>query len=90
MRRLALQAFSRRKGKARVLDLLRRARDGELHTRAIAMTAYRVRVARLAAGLEDDETVEAAAGALLEADTAAGIHGLHEMVRSYIEAMNRG
>jgi hypothetical protein len=54
------------------------------------MTAYRVRVARLAAGLEDDETVEAAAGALLEADTAAGIHGLHEMVRSYIEAMNRG
>lgn len=53
------------------------------------MTAYRVRVLRLAAGHDENEGVEAEAGALLEAETAMKIEGIHGMVESYIEALNR-
>jgi hypothetical protein len=54
------------------------------------VTAYRVRVLQLATTEgRDEETEEAEAGALLEAETGAEIHGLHEMVRSYLEALNK-
>lgn len=58
---------------------MRRARDGQLGVRAAALTAYRVRIARLAAGHDEDESPEAAAGALLDAETAHLIQRLHEM-----------
>ncbi len=49
------------------------------------MRAARLHEARLMAGHDDEESVEAEAGAFLEAETAIEIHGLHEMVRSYLE-----
>ena len=53
------------------------------------MTAYRVRVLRLAAGHEEDEAVEAETGALLEAETAMEISGINSMIQSYIEALKK-
>ena len=53
------------------------------------MTAYRVRLGRLIAGQEDEESVEAEVGALLEAEQAADIHDLREMVNAYLEAVSK-
>jgi len=39
-------------------------------------------------GHEDEETIEAEAGGILEAETAIDVHGLRLMVESYIEALN--
>lgn len=50
-----------------------------MEARAEAMTAYRVRMMRLSRGEEDEETIEAMAGAWLEAETAHEIHQLREM-----------
>lgn len=55
--------------------------------RAELMAAHRVQIARLAAGYDDEVSLEAEAGALLEAETANEIHGLHEMVKGYLEAL---
>lgn len=54
--------------------------------RAKAMRAARLHEARLMAGHDDEESVEAEAGAFLEAETAVEIHGLHAMVRAWLEA----
>lgn len=43
------------------------------------MTAHRVHMARLVAGHDDLESEDAAAGALLDAETAQAIYRLHEM-----------
>lgn len=51
--------------------------------------AHRIHTARLCAGIDDEETEEASAGALLEAYTAAEVQGLNAMGQSYIEALNR-
>lgn len=83
MRARDWRASSRRRGKARVHKILDDARKGDLRARAIASTAYRVRIARLAAGHDDDEeSAEAEAGALLEAEEAFNLHRLCEM---YVE-----
>ena len=80
MREHASRASSRRQGKARVHKILHDAREGDLRARALASTAYRVRIARLAAGHDDDEeNAEAEAGALLEAEEAFNLHRLCEM-----------
>jgi hypothetical protein len=55
----------------------------------VVATAYRVRVLRMGAGHDEEETVEAEAGGILDAETALEIHGLHVMVESYMEALNR-
>lgn len=70
-------ASSRRNEKAEVDRILRGARAGELDTRARALTAYRVRLLRLAAGTaDDDSTPEEEAGALLEADAQHAVMAL--------------
>lgn len=56
---------------------------------AACKTAHRVRVARLAAGLTDDESIESAAGAMLAAEVDAKTMGIHRMIASYIEALNK-
>lgn len=38
-------------------------------------------------GHEDEESIEAEVGALLQAETAAEIHDIHSMIESYLEAM---
>ena len=48
-----------------------------------------MRLARLTAGIEDEESVEAEAGALLAAETAHEIHDLREMGLAYLEAMSK-
>lgn len=42
---------------------------------------------RLAAGIDEEPSEDAEAGALLEAETAAEIHGIYEMVRIYMESL---
>jgi hypothetical protein len=54
----------------------------------VCKTAHQVRVARLAAGLTDDESIEAAAGAILAAEVDAKTMGIHRMIASYIDALN--
>lgn len=54
--------------------------------RARYLMAYRVHVARLASGREEDLSEEAEAGAFLDAETAHEIHGLHEMTKAWLEA----
>ena len=54
----------------------------------MVVTAYRIWVLRMGDGHDEEETVESEAGALLEAETAVEIHGLHAMVHSYIVALN--
>ncbi len=79
MRRRSSTASSRRSEKAEVDRIIRGARAGELDTRARALTAYRVRLLRLAAGTADDDTTpEEDAGALLEADAQHSITALLE------------
>lgn len=41
------------------------------------------------AGPGDEQSIEAEAGALLEAETAAEIHDICGMIRGYIEAMGK-
>ncbi len=79
----------RRREKASIDDLIKRARDGnDVTCRAACATAYNVRIGRLVAGIEEEESEEAAAGALLAAYTAAEITGINKMIMSYVEAMN--
>jgi len=59
--------------------LLAKARGGDLSARADALAAFRVRIARVAAGSvrpEIEPTVEEECGALLEAEMAHDIHAL--------------
>lgn len=55
--------------------------------RAEALRASRVHELKLAMGHEDEESIEAEVGALLQAETAAEIHDIHSMIESYLEAM---
>lgn len=48
--------------------------------------AARLHEARLIAGHDDEESLEAEAGAFLEAETAVEIHELHGMVHAWVEA----
>jgi hypothetical protein len=52
-------------------------------------TAYRVRLAKLAAEDETEESAEAEAGAILDAETAVEIRGVHRMIESYIDTLNK-
>lgn len=74
----------RRNEKARIKALWKSARAGNHNTRADAKTAYRVRVLRLAAGHEEEESDLAAAGALLEAATDWETQDLHRLVNDYL------
>ena len=65
------------------------AQDGDLTARAATTTAYRVRLLRLAAGHGEEPSVEAEAGAWLEAEREAKIDAIHGMIQSYLEALNR-
>lgn len=56
---------------------------------ARCMRAARIYEARLIAGHDDEESEDAEAGALLEAETANEIHGLHTIAEQWREA-NRG
>lgn len=58
--------------------------------RAKLIRAARLHEARLIAGHDDEESVEAEAGAFLEAETAVEIRGVHEMIRAWLEAQARG
>ncbi len=49
------------------------------------MRAARLHEARLIAGHDGEESVEAEAGAILLAETAVEVHGLHEMMRAWLE-----
>jgi hypothetical protein len=72
---------TRRTTKAEVDHLTKRAREGDHATRAAAATAYRVHVARLAAGHDDEATPLIDAGAELEAETAFATCKLLELYR---------
>lgn len=50
------------------------------------MRAARLYEARLIAGHDDDESEDAEAGALLEAETANEIHGLYKIADAWREA----
>ena len=54
--------------------------------RARCTRAARLYEARLIAGHVDDESEDAEAGALLEAETANEIHGLHTIAEQWREA----
>lgn len=59
--------------------MLLRARSGQIDERVDAAMAHKIRVARLSAGLPDDESVAAAVGAILEAEAQHAVYQLHEM-----------
>ena len=54
--------------------------------RARYLMAYRVHVARLASGREEDLSEEADSVVFIDAVTALEIHGLHEMTKVWLEA----
>jgi hypothetical protein len=54
--------------------------------RARATRAARIYEARLIAGYDEEESDDAEAGALLEAETANEIHGLHTIAEQWREA----
>ncbi len=54
--------------------------------RARVTRAARIHEARLIAGRDDEESEDAEAGALLEAETANEIHGLHTIAEQWREA----
>ena len=56
------------------------ARGGTLDGRGRALTAYRVHVARLAAGHNEEMSAHAEAGELLEAEFAANLHAIGSML----------
>lgn len=58
--------------------------------RSAALRASRVHELRVALGIDsgEDESIESAAGALLEADTHHEIRNMAEMMRWYMEATN--
>lgn len=57
--------------------------------RARCTRAARVYEARLIAGTDEEESDDAEAGAILEAETAIAIHGLYEIADAWREA-NKG
>ena len=58
--------------------------------RAQLVRSARLHEARLLAGDQDaEESVEAEAGAILEAETAADIHDLRNMMKAWIEANSK-
>lgn len=68
-------------------------RDGEpvgsksaAEVRAELVRASRKHEARVLAGHDDDESIEAKAGAILEAETACDVHDLAEIARAWYEA----
>lgn len=54
--------------------------------RSRLVRAARLHEARLLAGLEEEEPVEAEAGAILEAEMAIDIHRLREIADAWLEA----
>jgi hypothetical protein len=66
--------------------LIERARR-DARARAPLATAYRVRLARLANGVDEEESAEAEAGAILDAETAVETHEIHGMIEAYFEAL---
>lgn len=54
--------------------------------RARCMRAARLFEARLLAGHDEEESDDAEAGALLEAETANEIHGLHNIAEAWLKA----
>lgn len=56
------------------------------HIRAKLVRAHRVHEARLIAGHDDEEPLEAQAGAILEAQTAINIHRLTAIAEAWLEA----
>lgn len=54
--------------------------------RAVLLTEHRRYLARLNADPDAEASAEAAAGAILEAETAVEIHRIHEYVKAWIEA----
>jgi hypothetical protein len=55
---------------------VKEARGDTLNARGRAATAYRVHVGRLVAGHNEEMSVDAEAGELLEAEFAANVHGI--------------
>lgn len=83
MPRLVLPASTRRHEKVPLEQYLALVRDGgNITLRAVAQTAYRVHVLKLAQGEADEESIEAEAGAILDAELA---HDLHVLVKSQQE-----
>lgn len=58
---------------------MKRARDGDHATRAAAATAYRVHVARLASGHDEEPTPLVDTGAALDAEAQFAICRLYEI-----------
>lgn len=54
--------------------------------RAKLVRAARLHEARIVAGHDDDESVEAEAGAILEAETKVEIHAIFEIASAWMEA----
>lgn len=54
--------------------------------RARLIRAARLHEARILAGHDDDESVEAEAGAILEAETQDEIHKLYQIASAWMEA----
>ena len=54
--------------------------------RAKALTAHRIHVGRLAVGREDEESLEAEAGGILDAETAEDLHRIREIADAWLEA----
>ena len=54
--------------------------------RASLLRAHRLYEARLLAGHEDEESVEAEAGAILEAETAVDLHRMRVIADAWFEA----
>lgn len=87
-------APSRRSEKGRVAALRKGARDGDLAIRARLATALHVRRMRLASGAEDpedfNESEDAEAGGLVEAEDATDATAIKEMVSGYLKALAKG
>lgn len=65
------------------------AEESAASIRARCTRAARLYMARLIAGTDEDESEDAEAGALLEAETANEIHGLYQIADAWREA-NKG
>lgn len=81
-------------GKAEVKRLCEQGRRGVVYTRGgeieERVSAATIRAALLRAHRAGEDSPEAEAGAILDAETAVEIHEIHGMIRAYLDAMARG
>lgn len=78
--------LSARNGRSRIQDEEVIEVIAAAEVRAKLTRAARMYEARVLAGFDDEETTEAEAGAILEAETAVEIHELRNWVKEYVGA----